>query len=96
MNEPTLDGSRPQKPLQEIQLIELLSGKDVQENLKTRWAALVARIVCKYLGKFKPLRRALVYHIQHKYSKEMAHKSETVINLNYFLFTNIIYSSVNS
>ncbi|XP_028414794.1 uncharacterized protein LOC114537881 [Dendronephthya gigantea] len=77
VNEPSLDRSRPQKPLQEIQLIKLLPGKYVQENLKTRWAALVARVICKYLGKFKHLKRALVYHIQHKYSKEMADKSET-------------------
>ena len=96
VNEPSLNRSRPQQSLQEIQMIDLLPGKDVQHNLKTRWAALVARVVCKYLGKFTHLNRALIYHIQHKYSKEMTNKSETVINLKYtFLLSRIFYAMFN-
>ena len=68
VNEPSLDRTRPQKPLKDIQLANLLPSKEVQDNLNTRWAAMVARVVCKYL----------VYHVPHRYSKEMADKSEMV------------------
>jgi hypothetical protein len=80
VNEPLLDRKKPERALKEIQLVDLLPGKEVNENLKTRWAALVARVVCKYLKQFKHLSGALVYHIPHKYSQEMATKSETVSN----------------
>ena len=49
VNEPLLDRKKPERALKEIQLVDLLPGKEVNENLKTRWAALVARVVCKYL-----------------------------------------------
>ena len=78
VNEPSLDRTRPQKPLKDIQLVNLLPSKEVQDNLNTRWAAMIARVVCKYLDKFNHLRSALVYHIPHRYSKEMANKSEMV------------------
>ena len=78
VNEPLLNRKRPQKALKHIQLVELLPGKEVNENLKLRWAALVARVVCKYLQKFKHLSRALVHHIPHTYSTEMSTKSEMV------------------
>ena len=63
VNGPLLNRKRPQKALKHIQLVELLPGKEVNENLKLRWAALVARVVCKYLQKFKYLSRALVHHV---------------------------------
>lgn len=78
VNEPLLDRTRPQKALKHIQLVELLPGKEVNENLKLRWAALVARVVCKYLPKFKHLSHALVHHIPHTYSTEMSTRSEMV------------------
>ena len=76
VNEPLLNRKRPQKALKHIQLVELLPGKEVNENLKLRWAALVARVVCKYLQKH--LSRALVHHTPHTYSTEMSTKSEMV------------------
>ena len=76
VNEPLLNRKRPQKALKHIQLVELLPGKEVNENLKLRWAALVARVVCKYLQKH--LSRALVHHIPHTYSTEMSTESEIV------------------
>ena len=78
VNEPSLDRTRPQKPLKDTQLVNLLPSEEVQDNLNTRWAAMVARVVCKYLDKFSHLRSALVYHIPYRYSKEMANKSVMV------------------
>ena len=78
VNEPTLDEKSPQKHLKDIQLIELLPDKKVQENLKMRWAALVGRVVTKYLTKPKHLSPIATHHISHPYSKDMASKSESV------------------
>ena len=78
INEPSFDTKSPQTPLKDIDLIQLLPDKKVQENLKMRWALLVGRVICKYLAKFKHLNQVAVHHINHAYSKEMASKSDLV------------------
>ena len=70
--------NRPRKPLKEVQFIDLLPNRSVQQQLKERWAVLVARIVCRYLTKFQSRRDVVIWHIPCTYSKEMASKSQTV------------------
>ena len=50
---PLLDSNSPRKPMQNVDLLDLLPTKAVQDNLINRWACLVSRVVCKYLEKFK-------------------------------------------
>ena len=78
VNEVALDTKRPRKPLEELQLLDLLPDKASLERLKHRWAVLVSRIISKYLTKFHPLRDVVIRHIPHHYSKEMKTKSQTV------------------
>lgn len=94
INEPSFDTKSPQIPLKDIDLINLLPNKKVQENLKMRWAILVGRVICKYLTKFKHLNRVVVYHINHAYSKEMASKSDIVSEYLTF-FLNLTTSLIN-
>jgi hypothetical protein len=63
INEPSFDTKSPQIPLKDIDLIQLLPDKKVQQNLKMRWASLVGRVICKYLAKFKHLNSVAVHHI---------------------------------
>jgi hypothetical protein len=60
------------------QLIELLPHSQVQENLISRMAVLVSRVVTKYIECFQPFQDVVVWNIPHKYSKEMSEKSESV------------------
>jgi len=62
----------------EVQFIDLLPSKQVQERLMWHMAVLVSRVVTKYLDAFKPLKDAVDYHIPHQYSKEMEQKSVSV------------------
>ena len=64
--------------LKDLQFIELLPDAAVQNNFVWQWAVLVSRVVTKYLPPFKAFRKNVIFHIPHKYSKEMATKSETV------------------
>lgn len=75
---PESEESMPQKPIDDLQLVELLPDKVVQENLVWQWAVLVSRVITKYLTKFKMYAKYVLYHIPHPYSKEMAEKSEIV------------------
>ena len=53
--EPHLDEKSPRRPMDDIELGDLLPVKVVQDNLVNRWAVLVSRVVTKYLDWFKPL-----------------------------------------
>ena len=75
---PQLDEKCPQRPMEDIELEDLLPVKVVQDNLVNRWAVLVSRVVTKYLDCFKPLRDVVVHHIPHKYSKVMTETSQSV------------------
>lgn len=78
VQETSLDTKRPRKSLKEVQLIDLLPNQSVQGRLKQRWAVLVSRIVCRYLPAFQHQRDVVIWHIPHRYSKEMSSKSQTV------------------
>ena len=79
--EPKLEQVQPQKSVADLQLGELLPNKDVQENLVWQWAVLVSRVITKYIPAFRNLQSVVIWHIPHKYSKEMATKSELVSTL---------------
>lgn len=76
--EPLLCTTAPRKPLSEIQLVDILPNKHVQARLQQGFAVLVSRVLCKHMSRFSHLKDAVIHHIPHKYSKEMACKSQTV------------------
>ena len=76
--EPALDDTTAQKSVEDLQLTELLPDHNVQNNLNWQWAVLVSRVIAKYLPAFKGFQSDVIYHIPHKYSEEMAQKSDTV------------------
>lgn len=76
--DPSLASSQAQKLVNDVQLADLLPGETVFKNIKRRWAVLVSRVIVKYLPAFKNFRSVVVRHIPHKYSKEMAVKSDLV------------------
>lgn len=75
---PLLNNSKPQRSVDQLQLVELLPTPDVQARLKQTWKILTSRVVTKHLSAFKFLRKAVVYHIPHPYTKEMTEKSDIV------------------
>lgn len=78
VNNPLLDNTKPQKPLKEVQLIDLLPVKEVQDVFKKNCAILVSRIISKYLKAFKPMQDIVTRHIPHPHAAEMAGKSNIV------------------
>ena len=78
VSDPTLEKTKAQKSLEDRQYIELLPDSAVQTKLIWQWAVLVSRVVTKYLPPFRAFRKNVIFHIPHKYSEEMATKSETV------------------
>jgi hypothetical protein len=72
---PFSDNSKElQNNISDIQLVDLLPNKDVQQRLKNRWAVLVS----KYITPLKPLQDVVLHHIPHAYSNEMSEKSTMV------------------
>lgn len=67
-----------QKCAKKMQFIDVMPDMQVQENLIGRMAILVSRVVTNYLKAFQPLKNVVVHHIPHKYSEEMAKKSNSV------------------
>ena len=78
VQDPSLDDQIQQKLVSEIQYIELLPDSQVQETLLNNCSVLVSRVVTKYLEPFKRFGNACIYHIKHRYEKEMAEKSNLV------------------
>ncbi|PFX11522.1 hypothetical protein AWC38_SpisGene24707, partial [Stylophora pistillata] len=74
-----LDNIKPQKSLDELQLVELLPTPDVQARLRRSWAILVSRVVTKHLKEFQFLRRVVINHIPHPFSSEASKMSEILI-----------------
>ncbi|KAJ7331112.1 Translation initiation factor [Desmophyllum pertusum] len=74
--DPLLDNSKPQKSLDQLQLVELLPTPAVQSRLKHSWAILVSRVVTKHLKEFEFLKSVVVRHIPHPHSTEVSQKSE--------------------
>lgn len=75
---PELKNKQSQKPVKEIQFAEPLPDQHVQARLLRRRAILVSRVISKYLTAFKSLRKKIVRHIPHPYTKEMSGKSNLV------------------
>ncbi|XP_044167344.1 uncharacterized protein LOC122951395 [Acropora millepora] len=75
VQEPGLEDTKNRKTVKDLQFRKLLPDSIVQRNLMSRWAVLVSRIVTKYLKPFNFLRKRVVWHIPHPYSKEMAQRS---------------------
>ena len=61
-----------------MQFIDLQPDMQVQQNLVGRMAILVSRVITNYLKAFQPLKNVVVHHIPHRYSEEMANKSDLV------------------
>ena len=72
------DNPKPQKPIAELQLTELLPDAVVIQAVQNSFVILVSRVVTKFLKHFKFFKDVVIHHIPHKYSKEMAKKSEFV------------------
>ena len=81
VNDPSLDNTNPQKPVKEVQLVNLLSVKEVQEGFKRNCVVLVSRVIPKYVSAFKHMKDVVTYHIAHPHSEEMEKKSEIVSKL---------------
>lgn len=56
-----------------------LLSSDEMESMKKEFTILVARVLLKFFPCMKPLSRVVPGHIEHKYSEEMAKKSEIVM-----------------
>jgi len=78
VQDPELDTETSQKPVEDIQLAEILPDRNVQSHLVRNWAVLVSRVITKYLASFKCYQDVVVRHIPHKYTKEMCEKSNSV------------------
>lgn len=81
---PMLDSTKPQKPVGDIQLIELLPSKEVQARFQKTWAVLISRVICKYLASFHQYRSLVIHHIPHQFSEEMSQKSKSVSGYKFF------------
>lgn len=75
---PMHESTKPQKSVSDLQLIELLPSKNVQENLTWQWSILVSRVITTYLKPFQQFSQDVIRHIPHIYSKEMERKSKIV------------------
>lgn len=76
---PQMDNHSSQKPVSDIQFVELLPDKDFMENLVRNWAVIVSRVVTKYLPAIRSFRDVVVRHKPYEYSKEMSQKSNSVL-----------------
>ena len=83
INDSSLSTLQPKKQLKDLQLVDVLPVKDVQECFKKNCAVLVSRVISKYCAAFKHMHDVVTYHISHIYSQEMEQKSKIVICLLY-------------
>lgn len=71
--------SKGQRSIADLELSELLPSAESNLSVGSDFVVLVSRIVVKLLPAFRMFRDVVVHHIiPHKYSKEMAEKSEVV------------------
>lgn len=73
-----LDNSQPKKQLKDLQLVDILPVKEVQECFQRNCTVLVSRVIPKYITAFKHMQDVVTYHIAHIHSQEMDKKSEIV------------------
>ena len=70
--------SKGQKLIADLELSELLPSAESNLSVENDFVVLVSRMVVKFLPAFQMFRDVVVHHIPHKYSSEMAEKSEVV------------------
>lgn len=68
----------PRKEILDVPNIKYLPSKDDYKWQRHNYIVLVSRVLVSYFKCFQPLKEACIQHIQHKYMKEMAEKSEKV------------------
>ena len=78
VTDPLLESTKAQQSIADLQYKDLLPDPAIQKNFIWQWAVLISRVITKYLPAFKTYRKNVIFHIPHKYSEEMAQKSETV------------------
>lgn len=73
-----LDNKKAEYCLSDYDLSKSLPGPDTQAHVRREFVILGSRLLTTYLDAFKPLASAVVNHIPHQYSEEMAKPSTHV------------------
>lgn len=74
-----LDSKQPKANLQELSNLKFLPTIEDQQKQRSNYIILTSRILVQYFDALEPLKEACIYHIPHKYTKEMSRKSNKVI-----------------
>ena len=74
-----LKSKGPKGNLQEVSNLKFLPTLGDQQQQRTNYIILTGRILLNYFDALAPLKDAIILHIPHKYTKEMAQKSKKVI-----------------
>ena len=88
---PMAETKLAQKPVKDVQLVELLPSVDDLQSLKRTWAILISRVLCKYIPTLREFKDVVIHHIPHEYSEEMAQKSHMVICSFYITYLYTIF-----
>ena len=72
------DAVTGQCKIADLELAELLPSSEGNLAIERDFIVLVSGVVVKFLPAFFPLKDVVIHHIPHKYTKEMASKSEVV------------------
>lgn len=72
------DAVTRQCKIADLELAKLLPSLESNLAIERDFIVLVSSIVVKFLPAFFPLKDMVIHHIPHKYTKEMASKSEVV------------------
>lgn len=73
-----LPAAKPAKDLDSYDVASSLPGEEDQNFLRREFIVLGSRMLCQYLSAFSSLGDAVVRHIPHQYSKDMAQGSTDV------------------
>ena len=74
-----LDPKQPKANLQELSNLKFLPTIEDQQKQRSNYIILTSRILVQYFDALEPLKEACIYHIPHKYTKEMSQMSNKVI-----------------
>ena len=74
-----LDSKQPKANLQELSNLTFLPTIEDQQKHRSDYIILTSRILVQYFDALEHLKVAYIYHIPHKYTKEMSQKSNKVI-----------------
>ena len=66
-------------PIEALEHSTFLPTSSELEEIKRNMEVLVSRILCEYIAAFNSLAKSVTAHIPHKYSTEMAVKSDVVV-----------------